>query len=269
MCDFKLKAMLGNTDVEISRLGLGGHTFQIQYGGMERACRRELLDIVNTAIEEGINFFDVTYDEEQKLLSSLLKELKAREQVFLSCWMSKHKTQTPAELEIEAIRVLALMNIDCVDLFYLDWTCTSEQVEAMVKLRKKGLTRWIGLLGTETALESDLDELDVVLVNHNYYWRDREPAIRQIHELYPDLGMVSLEPLGRGRFALDNTDGQELIVSACLKYALSFSCVHSVLVAVRRLSQLHENIKIWKSDLKLSDAESAALAAGRGYQSPD
>ena len=78
-----LKRMLGKTGVEISRLGLGGHTLLPNYGGMDQAEYHELLDIVNIAVTEGINLFDVTYDEERKLLGSLLNELHIRDNGYL------------------------------------------------------------------------------------------------------------------------------------------------------------------------------------------
>jgi len=260
-----LKRMLGKTGVEISRLGLGGHTFLPNYGGMEQAEYFELLDIVNTAIAEGINLFDVTYDEERKLLGSLLNELYIRDKVFLSCWMSKQKTQTAVELKAEAKRALSLLGVEYVDLFYLDWTCTKEQVEAMVALREDGLTKFVGLLGLSVALENELTDLDVVLVNHNYHLRGNESGIRQLASSNPDIGIISLEPLGRGRFALD-TDGKSM-VSASLKYALSFEPVDTVLVAVRRLAHLLEDIEIWKSDFALTNIEQKALESSRGYGS--
>ncbi|MDQ1317013.1 MAG: hypothetical protein QG641_1453 [Candidatus Poribacteria bacterium] len=187
-----LRKTLGKTGAEISRLGLGGHTFLPNYGGMVQAEYNELMDIVNTAIGEGINLFDVTYDEERKLLGSLLNELNIRDKIFLSCWMSKQKTQTTVELKAEAKRALSLLGAEYVDLFYLDWTCTKEQVEAMVELREEGLTKFIGLLGLSVALENELSDLDVVLINHNYHLRGNEIGIRKLRSYNPDIGIISL-----------------------------------------------------------------------------
>jgi len=259
-----LRRPLGKTGVELSRLGLGGHTFLPQYGGMGRAERGELLDIVSTALEEGINLCDVTLDEERECFGSLLKELGARDRIFLTCWMSRKLTQSAADVKAEGERALSLLEVDYVDLLYLDWTCTPEQTEAMVALRDKGTTRFIGVLGTDTVAAHDISAFDVALVNHNYTLRDREPDIRGIGQSYPHLGIISLEPLGRGRLVMDDTRAGVSMVSACLKYALSFEPADAILVAVRRLSQLQENIRIWKSGKKLTDEELSALEAGRG-----
>jgi len=169
----KLRTTLGNTGVELSRLGLGGHTFLPRYGGMDRADRVELRNIVVTAVEEGINLLDVTLDEERIVGGELLKDLGVRDSVFLTCWLSKKLTQTAVDMNAEAERALSLLQLDHVDLFYLDKTCTPEQAEAMVELRDARLTRFIGVLGTETALSSDVGAFDVVLVNHNYYMGKR------------------------------------------------------------------------------------------------
>jgi len=261
----ELRGTLGKTEVTVSRLGLGGHTFLQHYGGMDRAGRKELVDIVSTAIDEGINLFDVTYDEERETLGSIMRELDARSKVFLTCWMSKQKTATASDLRAEAERALSLLGIDCIDALYLDWTCTPVQAQAMLEIRDKGLTRFIGLLGTETALSEDIGAFDIVLVNHNYYLRDKESDIQAIRRRHPDTGIISLEPLGRGRFAADETCTRGSLVAPCLKYALAFKAADAVLVAVRRLSQLQEDIRIWKAGEEVTDEELKALGAGRGY----
>ena len=82
------------------------------------------------------------------------------------------------------------------------------------------------------------------------------------------LGIISLEPMGRGRFAIDEAPPGISMAAACLKYAMGFEPADATLVAVRRLSQLRENVRIWKSGEGLSEGESAALEAGKGYAIP-
>jgi hypothetical protein len=57
--------------------------------------------------------------------------------------------------------------------------------------------------------------------------------------------------------------------AACLKYALGFNAADAVLVAVRRLSQLEEDIPIWKSGEGLTSVKRRALEAGQGYDIPN
>ena len=91
----ELRRKLGETGVTVSRLGLGGHTFMPRYGGEGRAERRELLDMVSTALEEGIDVFDVTIDEERQTLGEIVRELDVRDRAFLACWMSKKHREVP------------------------------------------------------------------------------------------------------------------------------------------------------------------------------
>jgi len=56
--------------------------------------------------------------------------------------------------------------------------------------------------------------------------------------------------------------------AAYLKYSLDVKLVDATLVAVRRLSQLQENIRIWKGEGKLTEKEREALAGGQGYAIP-
>ena len=135
----------------------------------------------------------------------------------------------------------------------------------MVALRDARLTRFIGVLGTETALSSDMGAL---LVNHNYYMQEKEEAIRRINQLNPHLGIISLEPIGRGRFAMDSAPCGLSMSAACLKYALGFELADATLIAVRRLSQLQENIEVWKSGAKLTSKKRVAMESGKGYEMP-
>jgi hypothetical protein len=50
---------------------------------------------------------------------------------------------------------------------------------------------------------------------------------------------------------------------------LSFKAADATLVAVRRLSQLEENIRLWKSGEALTMLEQKALEAGQGYALPN
>lgn len=180
--------------------------------------------------------------------------------------MPQDKTLTVADAKAEAEHALSLLGVEYVDLFYAVWTGTSEQEESMVNLRYEGLTKFIGAFGREAALESDLEELDVVLVRHNFYLQYQEPSIKQLRTTYPHIGVIAVEPLGKGRFALDKAPAGISMVGACMKYALSFQAIDAVLVAVRRLGHLLENIEVWKGPTELTDTERAALEAGRGYK---
>lgn len=258
----------GITGVELSTIGLGGHTFLPRYGGLDRADREELKKIVSTSVDKGINLFDVTYDEERKVFGSLAKELGIRQHIFLTCWMPKERTRTADDVKTEVYRALEMLDVDYVDMFYLDCTYSPEQVEAMKTLKKEGVMRFIGMLGADTALSNPMTDFDAVLVNHNYYIREKEDDIIRIEQQHPHLGIISLEPIGRGRFALDKAPPGISMAAACLKYALAFPPAVSTLIAVRRISELMENIDIWKGVKPLTEGELEALNAGRGYAIP-
>ena len=236
---------------------------------MDRATDEELRGIVSTAVDEGINLFDVTYDEEKRVLGRLLRELGVGGTVFLSCWMDGKLTRKPMEVKGEAERSLGLLGVQEVGLLYLDGTCTPARATAMAEVREAGVARFIGALGTQTELlTADLALFDVVLTGHNYYLRERESAIEQVREANPHLGLITVEPIGRGRFAMDSAPPGVSMVSACLKYTLGFPAADSALVAVRTLSQLRANIEVWQSGESLTDGEHQALEAGQGYVIP-
>ena len=47
---------------------------------------------------------------------------------------------------------------------------------------------------------------------------------------------------------------------------MSFPQTDAVLVSVRRLVHLQENIRLWKEGLPVSEAERKALETGSGYE---
>ena len=90
----------------------------------------------------------------------------------------------------------------------------------MVELRDEGKTRFIALLGFDAALASDISALDAVLGRHNYYMRGEEAKLERIRQTHPHIGIISLEPIGRGRFATDYAPPGVSMAAACLRYAL-------------------------------------------------
>ena len=71
---------LGKTELMVSEVGVGGHSWA---WGLNTEQHTKI-DIVRTALDLGINYFDSTYPYESRTLGMLLKELKARERCVIA-----------------------------------------------------------------------------------------------------------------------------------------------------------------------------------------
>ncbi|NIW12584.1 MAG: hypothetical protein GWN31_01315, partial [Candidatus Thorarchaeota archaeon] len=87
--------VLGRTGLKVSELGFGGHEYRRplpttlgKWGDInlkefkEKQPQRNPL--IEKGIEQGINYFDATQPEEAKSLGIALKELRAREDVYVA-----------------------------------------------------------------------------------------------------------------------------------------------------------------------------------------
>lgn len=84
------KINLGNSDIKVSRIGIGGHykameegSFEARYAYVDKEVESRV-ELIKKAIDAGINYFDTTWRNEVKMLGMVLEQLKARERVFVN-----------------------------------------------------------------------------------------------------------------------------------------------------------------------------------------
>ena len=170
------KNLFGSTGIEISVIALGGHEYLPDgrsrgfnenfsqavtpgyigegYGGKER---RELLA---TALDLGINFFDVTIDSEKEALGRNLIELLPSHEIFIQtrpegmCYSYDKNNEKLLNLKIlktEVQRILSLLNRESIDFFnvgLLAWSIdnSSNYLDILAHnlntLKKDGLIRF-------------------------------------------------------------------------------------------------------------------------------
>ncbi|EPZ52911.1 aldo/keto reductase [Alicyclobacillus acidoterrestris] len=133
---------LGNTGVDISVLGLGGHEYLPD--GRSRGFNEDLrlattpgyifegfggekrLQVLQAAYDLGINFFDVTMDSEKEALGRNLKQLPPPYEIFVQTrpegmvYTYDENNVKMAQLETlrdEAARILKLLKRDAIDFF--------------------------------------------------------------------------------------------------------------------------------------------------------
>lgn len=140
---------LGKTGVEVSILGLGGEGALRTFGK-----EKEADEIINTAIDLGINYFESAraYSGSESYYGLALRE--RRDNIFLAS--KSHARDKKGALE-HLEETLKNMKTDRLDLWQIHDVRTEDDVnrifgpdgalEAFVEAREKGLVRFIGVTG--------------------------------------------------------------------------------------------------------------------------
>lgn len=166
----------GNTDIELSVIGLGGHEFYPNgkikgfsddpkraviageifpgFGGDDRKT------LVKRALDAGINFFDLTIDSEKEAMGRVLKELAPSQEIFLqtrpegmvySYDPANKKMASYELLRAEATRILGMLGRETIDIFNFAFMqnaldADSEYLEKIgdniQRLKQEGLIRF-------------------------------------------------------------------------------------------------------------------------------
>ena len=162
---------------------------------------KELTDAVNTAVDNGINFFDTAdiygIGHAETLLGKALGTRK--NDVIIASKFGVRKDEVkgvcyydnrPEWIEQAIIGSLKRLGRDYIDVYQLHWrdgkTSISEVVEKLRELKKKGYIRYFGL--SNVTLD-DLEELlpykgEFVSFQDQYSlaWREGEEAIQRLSE---------------------------------------------------------------------------------------
>ncbi len=155
-------AKLGNTDLQVSRLGFGCEPLGgTDWGGVDQ---KAVMNAVQKAVDEGVNFFD-TADVyglgcSEELLSQALGENRNRVIIatkFGVNWKScanggRAKTfhdSSPAHVRKALEDSLRRLKLDCISLYQVHWpdpdTDIAETIEMLVRCKEAGKIRHFGV----------------------------------------------------------------------------------------------------------------------------
>lgn len=190
---------LRNSDLKVSRLCIGGDPMGGHAWG--DTDDKELIDAVNTAVDNGINFFDTAdiygIGHAETLLGKALGTSK--NDVIIASKFGVRKDEVkgvcyydnrPEWIEQAIVGSLKRLGRDYIDIYQLHWrdskTPISEVVDKLHELKKKGYIRYFGL--SNVTLD-DLEELmpykgEFVSFQDQYSlaWREGEEAIAKLAE---------------------------------------------------------------------------------------
>jgi aryl-alcohol dehydrogenase-like predicted oxidoreductase len=209
------KRKLGNSDLEVSALGLGCMGMSSGYGPPKD--KQEMIALIRSAIDRGVSFFDTAevYGPftNEELLGEALAPL--RNQVMIATKFGFDidlntgmrlggLNSRPEHIRAVANASLKRLKIDAIDLFYqhrVDPNVPIEEVAGAVKeLIKEGKVKHFGLSepGANTIRRAHaVQPVTAVQSEYSLWWREPETEILPtLDEL--GIGFVPFSPLGAG-----------------------------------------------------------------------
>jgi aryl-alcohol dehydrogenase-like predicted oxidoreductase len=210
-----LKRQLGNSNLEVSALGLGCMGMSFGYG--PAADKKEMISLIRKAVESGITFFDTAevYGPftNEELVGEALSPI--RDQVVIATkfgfnldpnggpkWIGLNSR--PEHIKKVAEASLKRLRIDEIDLFYqhrVDPNVPIEDVAGAVKdLIQEGKVKHFGMseAGVQSIRRANaVQPVTALQSEYSLWWREPEneliPALEEL-----GIGFIPFSPLGRG-----------------------------------------------------------------------
>jgi predicted aldo/keto reductase-like oxidoreductase len=203
---------LGRTGLDVGVIAIGTEHMRGQ-------PRETVVSTLRTAVEQGVNYFDVIFAMPEYLDQMREGFQGSRDRLLLAAHLGStnkggqyYKTRTAKRCESSFLNVLRRLDTDYVDVLWLhnfnvlnDWDRASRTgfLDLAGRLREEGKARFLGISGhyhgiMETAIESglvDLIMLPVSMFNHAM------PGRRDLLNLCArrSIGVVAMKPFGGGR----------------------------------------------------------------------
>ena len=204
------KRKLGNSNLEVSALGLGCMGMSFSYG--PPADKQEMISLIRSAVERGVTFFDTAevYGPftNEELVGEALYPLRDRVVIATKFGFKVHAMpgldSRPEHIKQVAEGSLKRLKIDAIDLFYqhrVDPEVPIEEVAGAVKdLIQQGKVKHFGLseAGAKTIRRAHAVQ-PITAVQSEYSLWTRGPEVEVLPTLEElGIGFVPYSPLGKG-----------------------------------------------------------------------
>lgn len=209
------KRKLGNSNLEVSAIGLGCMGMSFSYGPPKD--RKEMISLLHQAVDRGVTFFDTAevYGPliNEELVGEALSPLKEKVVIATKFGFDLDPTgekkwlglnSRPEHIKEVCDASLKRLKVDTIDLFYqhrVDPAVPIEEVAGAVKeLIEAGKVKHFGL--SEAAAHTirkahAVQPVTALQSEYSIWWRHLEDdIIPTLEEL--GIGLVSYSPLGRG-----------------------------------------------------------------------
>jgi len=206
------KRKLGNTNLDVSALGLGCMSMSFGYG--PPADTQEMISLIRVAVERGVTFFDTAEAYGPFTNEELVGEALApmRDQVVIAtkfgftfeAGKQSGLDSRPGHIKEVAEASLKRLKVDAIDLLYqhrVDPNVPIEDVAGAVKdLIQQGKVKHFGLseAGVQTIRRAHVVQPVTALQSeYSLWWREPEAEVLPtLEEL--GIGFVPFSPLGKG-----------------------------------------------------------------------
>jgi len=202
---------LGNSELEVSAIGLGCMGMSYAYG--EIPDKKEMISLIHSAVERGITLFDSAEMYGPFTNEELLGEALApyRKQVVIATKFGikiqngkQVQDSRPEQIRKSVEGSLKRLKTDVIDLYYqhrVDTTVPIEDVAGTIKdLIKEGKIKYWGLseAGVKTIRRAHIVQpLAAIQSEYSLWWRrPEEELVPTLEEL--GIGFVTFSPLGKG-----------------------------------------------------------------------
>jgi len=209
------KRKLGNSNLEVSALGLGCMGMSFGYG--PPADKQEMISLIRAAVERGVTFFDTAEVYGPFTNEELVGEALAllREQVVIATKFGfnidsngvqrlPQLNSRPEHIKHVAEASLKRLKTETIDLFYqhrVDPDVPIEDVAGAVKeLIQEGKVKHFGLseAGVQTIRRAHaVQPVTALQSEYSLWWREPETEILPVLEEL-GIGFVPFSPLGKG-----------------------------------------------------------------------
>ena len=255
----------GKTGEFLSIYSLGGQA-TLEQSGMED----EATAIVNKAIDLGINYIDTSAlygarepGTSERYIGEVMKT--RRDEVFLATkTLSRNYDGAMSDLE----KSLKNLQTDKIDLWQIHSVRENENLDmifsengclkAFEEARDQGMVRFLGITGHESPvpLKNLIDRypFDTVLMALNAADRHYKSFIEDLlpSAIEKKLGIIGMKIPARGRI------NGIISMKEAMSYTLSLP-VSTIIVGIRDIPQLEENIRIANEFVQLSAEEMLAI----------
>jgi aryl-alcohol dehydrogenase-like predicted oxidoreductase len=209
-------AQLGQTGLEITRLGLGawaigGGGWEFGWGPQEDD---ESISAIHRALDLGVNWIDTAaaygFGRSEQVVGRALEGLHERPYVFTKCSLLEgsgrtvqHNLKRDSILR-EAHASLERLGIDAIDLYQIHWPVPEEDIEegwsALAELKQEGLVRHIGVSNFDVEQLRRIQQIapvETLQPQYSLIERDVERDILPYVER-EGIGVIVYSPMGSG-----------------------------------------------------------------------
>ena len=260
---------LGRTGERVSLVGLGGWHIG------KPTDEREGVEIIRTALDNGINFLDNAWDYHQGVSEIRMgKALKNgyREKAFL---MTKIDGRTRKEANRQLEESLRRLQVDTIDLLQIHEVIHPDDpervfapggaMEALLAAREAGKIRYIGFTGHKDpeihlkmlsagfahGFTFDAVQMPLNVMDHHYHSFEKNvlPVL-----LEHGIGVLGMKAIGFSFFLMSCT----VSPVECLRYAMNLP-VSVVITGCDSIPILHQALEVARSFQPMSEEEVAAV----------